>query len=575
MVTGFVGSGDPGVEITRNVELRLKDGTVLRADLYRPRGADRPLATLVSRTPYGKHQDARSAVARDLASRGFLVVLQDQRGRYASDGEFRWMWRPYDETNDAEDGYETVEWAARLPGSDGRVGAYGHSNDGWAAWVLLSRRPPSLRAAAVSGMSPNSTDISFGIFETGRRLQWIYEMAVDVRVRQGKRDGPVTPMEATRRWRAIERGKFLWWLPLSTLPREAVGELGEQYQTLLEECHREFMCFPELYDRVEVPILHLTGWWDRFSDAIDHLPGLMQRSDHTVRHLHRLVVGPWGHGYQSHHSVLEPVGWSASDEPTYAELLGDWFDAHLDADGDGNLPRGGARLFVLGEDRWLESPEWPPAGMQPTSYFLDSLGSANTADGNGVLRADKPPFGADSDTFVYDPRDPLMSLSDVDCQVVPADHAQWDFRSDVLVYESDPMSDDLLLIGPVCLQLWAGSDAPDTDWTATLAVAFPEGPVINLSYGACRARYRHGFDQPRLLTSDHPEQYEIPMRKVGCLVHPGQRLRLYVSSSNFPDLDRNHNTGRDYARDSELQRATQRIFHSRSMPSRLVLPVVR
>lgn len=208
-----------GAQILRehNLECVCRDGTILRADVYHPTDSGR-YPTLLNRTPYGKQEQRYVDDARALATRGYTVVVQDLRGRYASDGEYRWMFRDRLETFDAEDGFDVVQWAAQLPWSNGQVGTWGHSNASWATWMLASARPPALNGLLASGMAQNLLSMNFGIFETGRRLEWAYIMAADARRRAGGPFGPYTAAEATDRWNNVERSKYIWWLPLGDIP---------------------------------------------------------------------------------------------------------------------------------------------------------------------------------------------------------------------------------------------------------------------------------------------------------------------------------------------------------------------
>jgi putative CocE/NonD family hydrolase len=194
--------------------------------------------------------------------------------------------------------------------------------------------------------------------------------------------------------------------------------------------------------------------------------------------------------------------------------------------------------------------------------------------GDGRLSRHPPGSDDRSDHFVYDPRDPVMSLMRADSQAAPVDQSPHDHRRDILVYQTPPLDEDIEVMGPVTLKLWAATNCPDTDWTAKLAVVLADGLCVNLTYGIMRARYRDGYDRPALLEPGKPCEYSMNLNPIGILFKRGQRIRLYVSSSDFPNFDRNHNTGRDYWSDAELRVARQTVFHDASMPSRLLLPVI-
>ena len=227
----------------------------------------------------------------------------------------------------------------------------------------------------------------------------------------------------------------------------------------------------------------------------------------------------------------------------------------------------------MGENRWRYEDEWPPARTQYTEFFLHSDGSANTVRGDGVLSISEP-ADESPDTYDYDPRDPVMSLMGIDAQAAPRDQSPLDGRADILVYQTPPLQEDIEVTGPVVLKLWAASSAPDTDFAAKLIDVHPNGLAVNLTYGIMRARYRDGYDNPNLIEPGKPYEYTIRLNPTGILFRRGHRIRLDVSSSDFPNFDRNHNTGADFWSDTELRVAHQTVFHSAEYPSRLILPVV-
>ena len=558
--------------ITRDAECTTRDGTILRADIYHNPDSE-PQPVLVCRTPYNKLLSRYQGHAIDIAKGGYTVVVQDMRGRYASDGEYFWMWRDKHETTDIQDGYDTIEWAAKLPQSDGRVGTWGHSNASWAIWMTLHSNPPSLAAALASGISMNMLDITFGVWETGRRLEWTYMMAADVRRREGRTDGPLTPEEATFRWNAVERSKYIWWLPLEGIPEHVFAGLTDQYQTFLRNTQHDFMRFDDAHSKIEVPIMQITGWWDRLIGTIDNYEGLITNGNPELRDQHRLIVGPWGHDATNYTGNVGPIDYGPEAETTYADLIVRWYDYALKGIDNGITDEKPVQLFVLNRNEWIGADAWPLPETQYTDLYLSSSGSANTANGDGLLTFDQNP-SAVSDEFDYDPRDPVMSLMHQNSQSIPMNQAPNDHRQDVLVYETEPMTDDLDVIGPVRLKLWAAIDAPETDFAVKLAIVHEDGLCVNLTYGIMRSRYRDGYDHVAFTEPGVPYEYDIKLNPIGCRFQKGQRIRLYVTSSDFPNFDRNHNTGKDYWSDTELRVAHQTIYHTNQMPSRLILPII-
>ncbi|MDA0677427.1 MAG: CocE/NonD family hydrolase, partial [Chloroflexi bacterium] len=424
------------VTVESNVECVARDGVILRADVYHPIDGSR-YPVLLCRTPYNKLTPRYVKDARAMASRGYTVVVQDHRGRYASDGEFTWMFRDWRETHDAEDGYDAVAWAANLPWSDGRVGTWGHSNASWAIWLLFSTQPPSLAAGLASGICKDLLDLNFGIFETGRRLEWTYMMAADMRRRSGGTDGPVTPEEANRRWREVERGKYIWWLPLGSIPGEVFDGLDDQLQTYHRAQNAEFMNFGEFHPKVNVPVLQITGWWDRLIGTVDHFEGLRKNGDPELRDQHRLIIGPWGHDPTDFSRKIGPVDYGPEADRPYHAMITRWYDYQFKSYDNGMADEAPVQLFVLGENRWRGENEWPLTRTEYTPFYLHSGGDANTVRGDGSLSVSAPGDGeADSDEYDYDPRDPVMSLMRADSQAAPVDQSPHDHRQDVLFYET-------------------------------------------------------------------------------------------------------------------------------------------
>ena len=561
------------ITVDEDVQMTARDGVNLRADVYRPDDA-RPYPVLLCRTPYDKLREQYVRVASFLARRGYTVVVQDLRGRYASDGEFEWQFSAAPVQQEAEDGYDTVEWAAKQPWCDGQLGTWGHSYPSWCIWRLLGEAPPSLTAVFAGGMSPTLMDLNFGIFETGRRLEWTYQMAVDARARAGDRSGPQSWLEAADWWREVERGKWIWFTPFDELPDDLFSTLTTQLKTYLREQNIDFWNFKDVWSKVAVPTCQVTGWWDRIIGTIDNFSGVVENGVPAVRDQHRLVIGPWGHSPDSFVRGQGPLDMGPDADWPYEEVIARWYDWQFKGEYNGLESEPPVRLFVMGENRWRWENEWPLARTRYTDYFLSSDGGANTAFGDGVLTTDQPPEDAAPDAYDYDPADPVMSLMGLDAQAAARDQAPLAHRRDILVFQTEPLEEPVEVTGPVVLKLFASSSAPDTDWTAKLIDVHPDGMAVNLTYGILRARYRDGYEDPSLITPGQEYEYTIKLNPTGNVFLPGHRIRLDVSSSDFPNFDRNHNTGRDFWSDTEFRVAHQTVFHDAARPSRLILPVI-
>jgi uncharacterized protein len=552
-----------GVDVEHDVPAEMRDGTVLRGDVYRPR-SETPAPVLVCRTAYGKRGEAFGAdypaTAHGLAARGYMVVVQDVRGRYASDGPYVWLYRTESAAIHADDGYDTTEWAAALPGCDGRVGTFGNSYDGYTAMRTAGAAPPSLAAALASGVAARMQDESRGIFEP-IYLDWTAGMAADIRARAGDRSGPVTRAEAERAWAAV-REHWLWALPYEALPDELFGPATAWLREFLPHQERDPWALPDTHPRVSVPVCHVTGWWDFvIRGGVADFASLRRNGDPALRDRHRLVIGPWSHEPGALARGTGAVSYGSAERLEYHDVIADFYDLELHGEDPGALGSAPVKAYVLNEDRWRHFDDWPPPEGRAHELFLDGDGLA-AAPGAGAPRS-----------FTYDPRDPVPSLSDWSTRAV--DQSVLDGRRDILVYASEPLEHDLLVVGDVACTLWAATDGVETDFTAKLVEVRPDGLAIALSAGILRTRFLDGYDQVVRLEPGTPYELTIELGPVGVRLLRGSRIRLDISSSDFPNFDRNHNTGRDYWADAELRPAQQTVYGDVAHPSRLVVNVLQ
>ena len=555
------------VIVEPNVSAKMRDGVVLKADIYRPDGAG-PFPVLLTRTPYDK-KTVREMAYR-FAKAGYIVAAQDIRGRYESEGEFL----PIHGfgSKDVEDGFDTVAWAAELPDSTSQVGMFGSSYSAWTSWKAAASAPPALKCVYVSGMSLRHSDVE-PIFRPGRRLEWSFAtIGPDDRRRTAGAPGPYDVEEARELWK-VERNKWLWVKPWSELSGELLPSMATRIQRILEHPGEDYHEFAGIHRNIDVPVFNRTGWYDRFIPAVDHFVEMEKLApSERARRSQRLVVGPWGHTNdltraQGEFDFGEDAEWDNA-----AVGIG-WFDHWLKSDDNGTAEEARVRLFITGENSWRGYDDWPIPGTRPVEFQLSSRGNANTPAGDGTLSRE-PAGGARSDSFNYNPRDPVPSLFLEGCQDGPFDQKPLDHRRDVLVYQSAPLSARLTVVGAPSVKLHASSSAVDTDFTAKLVDVSPDGTARNLCYGIVRARFRYGWENLRLLDPGEITEFAIELNPVGNTFLEGHRIRLDVSSSDFPNYDRNHNTGGDAYSESEMIVAHQEVHHSQQHPSTLRLPVV-
>jgi uncharacterized protein len=563
-----------GVRVESDVPAVMRDGTTLRADVYAPAEFG-PYPCIVYRTPYGKTgRFGPGLLAESLAARGYIVVVQDIRGRFASEGEFVPFYVREGRV-DSEDGFDSVQWAAALDGCTGRVGVLGSSYPAALAWELAPTRPPALQAMCVHGMVGDSRGVSPGVARLSSAVPWhMLDLGTDLNSRRGLRAGPPDLDDAYRLWE-FERGKWLWYLPLAEIPEARLGDMGPHWRRWLTSLGEDVFGFHARCHSIETPIYHLGGWFDVAVRGVDlYRTMVADAPSETVRRRQKLLVGPWTHDGLGASRVGD-LDFGSEAETTFADESARWFDRWLKDAGNGIEEEPPVKLFVMGANRWRSEWEWPLARTEMTTLFLRSGGNANTPAGDGRL-AWRAPADEPADGFLYDPRDPVPTLySGPYAYGAPFEQGVLDHRHDVLVYQSERLTKGVEVTGGVEVVLFAASSALDTDWTAKLVDVHPDGRAYNVSCGLVRARYRDSFEAPSVLEPERVYEYCIRLHPTSILFQAAHRIRLDISSSDFPNYDRNHNTGGNDWREAELRTARQRVFHDANRASHVRLPTVR
>lgn len=556
----------PQVLIERNVDVPMRDGVILRADVFRPAEGG-PYPVLVLRTPYGKSNGSRWARA------GYIVVTQDARGRYASDGVYESFVRL--ETHDAEDGYDTIEWAAKLPGSTGKVGTYGASYNAFLQWRLAPLRPPSLAVMSAHSIPARMTDLEGpGAIRPGRRLNWWYRtMSPDMRKRANS-EKPHSRADAGKLWTAGKDKELLYFLPWLDLPDSMFGGEAEPVKQWLRNPHIDPWRLLDGCPDIEVANFDVVGWFDHCNGSIDlHRRMAAEGKTKIARERQRLIIGPWSHTGRGGRKVGDVDFGKTAPVNVFKEEIR-WFDHWLKGADNGIENEPPVRIFVMGANVWRAEQEWPPKRAVNTELYLASGGNANTPAGDGRLRRDYSTNNT-VDRFRYDPRDPVPTLWTKSQFTVPADQAPLAKRLDILVYQTEPLKEGIEVTGYPEVTLYAASSAPDTDFFARLIDVAPDGVARDVASGMVRARFRHSLEKSELLRPGAPYEFVIKLRPTSNLFKPGHRIRLDITSSDFPNYDRNHNTGADQNADATLAVAEQTVLHSLKFRSKLMLPVIR
>lgn len=550
-----------GVTVMHNVMVPMRDGIRLSTDVYLP-DAESRFPVVLERDPYGNgSQGEYPKKGRLWASRGYVYLHQDVRGRYDSEGEW------YAFVNEAGDGYDSVEWAGKQPWSNGRVALVGGSYSAFAQWQAASLRSPYLKTIVpmFSPLSIYSDMHPGGAFEL-TRIAWA--------VRMDGRTGQAF---------AYDWNRHLPHLPLRTLDA-AFGHRIPLWRDWMDhpsyDVYWQRLDLERQLEAVDVPALHIGGWFDTFlRSTLAAYTGMVARAPtEATRRSQRFLVGPWPHTANPGQKTGDlDFGPQAKIDLDRLQLR--WLDYWLKGVDDGILSEPPVRIFAMGQNKWRTEDQWPPARMQPVKYYLHSGGRANSLSGDGTLSttlADREAY----DRFVYSPENPVRtkggSLPGTTPALEPGPFDQRDVeqREDVLVYTSDAVTAELEVTGPLTVTLYASSSAKDTDFTAKLLDVHPDGRTYNLADGIVRARYRESNQTPTFIEPGRVYAYTIDLVATSNVFLKGHRIRLEISSSNFPRFDRNPNTGQPFGQDAQLTTATQIIYHDRARPSQLVLPVV-
>lgn len=567
--------------VEKNLPVTMRDGVTLATDVYRPLD-DGPHPVVLLRMPYNKEQPALLFLAGDIlriAHAGYAVVVQDCRGTWQSAGEFSPFFQ------EAEDGADTIAWAAAQSWSSGAVGMMGASYYGATQWLAATRAPPALKAIAPFITTDQYYDkwtYQGGALQLGFILQWATAtFGVAEAVRQFARGDSAGAAIGEAIAAADAVAARYWHTPLAELP-ELATRAPYVADWIAHPAYDDFwraIAPCEHYSKIDVPALNFGGWYDLFLGGT-----LANYTAMKSRTRQKLVIGPWVHGYNGGVYAERNFGLMAHDAvaDVTAEQLR-WFDHFLKGEDNGVPGDRPVRIFVMGPDVWREEDDWPLPDTDWQRWYLHSGGRAGVDAHDGRLDTSAP--GTETrDTYLYDPRHPVPTLGGatflpglfVAANAGPRDQRALEARADVLTYTSAVLTQDLEVTGPVRLVLYVSSNAVDTDFTGKLVDVHPDGRAMLLTDGILRARYRQSFATPELLEPGAVYRLDIDLVATANVFRAGHRVRLEVSSSNFPRFDRNTNTGGIIAQESEadFRVAMNEIWHDAARASHLVLPVI-
>ncbi|MDQ4112966.1 MAG: CocE/NonD family hydrolase [Actinomycetota bacterium] len=568
----------------RNVPMKTRDGVILYADVWRPMEGQAP--TLLMRTPYNKEHPLMggglnsplpSLVA--LLNAGYAVVWQDTRGTYTSEGSFT------PKVNEIEDGQDAAAWIVEQGWSDGTIGMYGASYMGMTQWALATTDTPGLGAVAPTVAALNwytGLWYSPGGALSLSLVMWWNSMMYAAEEQRSLQSGETSDPSALMRLGAavMDPMSLNDATPVADLPVHGKGRWFDDW--LAHPDHDEYWAAQDwsgLAGSVKVPSLNIAGWYDLYvaESVADYVRVRTEGGSPRAREESRLVVGPWDHGNLTGQYPDRFFGLAAAGDLSETHVA--FYDQTLRGRAP-ETPAPRVRLFVMGIDQWRDEEDFPLPDTQYVDHHLHSDGSANTRNGNGTLTRELP-SAEGSDGFRYDPRDPVPTaggalLPSLPGLVGPVDQSAVDSRDDVLCYTGPVLTEPVEVTGFVELKVFVSSSAVDTDITAKLVDVFPDGRAINLCDGILRLRYRNSLSQPEVMEPGEVYEVTVPMSVTSNVFLPGHRIRLDISSSNFPHYDRNSNTGGVISAEAleDMVVADNTVHHGGARPSRLVLPII-
>ncbi|MFY9752845.1 MAG: CocE/NonD family hydrolase, partial [Candidatus Acidiferrales bacterium] len=564
------------VLIQHDVPMKTRDGIILFADIYRPKSADK-FPVILMRTPYDKSVGWAVGPAFKIVPRGYVLIIQDVRGRYTSEGE----WYPF--RHEQNDGYDAVEWAAALPYSNGQVGMMGASYVGATQVLAAIAHPPHLTAIAPNMTASNYHDgwtYQSGAFEQWFDQNWTTQLAQNTLQRVISDNTNALVGAGT--------------LPLANYPVFNFGQLpaDAQLTASIAPYYLDWLAHPdydqywkqwsieEHYSEIAVPMLNVGAWYDIFNGGTlrNYMGAKAHGSTEVARTQQHLLIEIGGHaGFGRRIGDVEFGPHALENE--YTNVILDWYDFIMKGIHNEFATDKPVKLFVMGVNEYRQEDDWPPPQAQPTKYFLHSSGKANSLRGDGSL-SPTAPKSETADAYVYNPLNPAPTVGGPLCcdaehmEPGPRDQRAVENRDDVLVYSTGPLAQDLEVTGPVTATIFVKSSAVDTDFTGKLVDVSPDGFAKDLTEGILRMRYRDSPEHSTLMNPGQVYEISLDLWATSNVFLKGHSLRLEISSSNFPRFDRNLNTGEEikFARTSVS--ATNTILHDAQHPSALVLPIM-
>ncbi|MEE9460895.1 MAG: CocE/NonD family hydrolase [Bacteroidales bacterium] len=535
-----------------DVKVTMRDGVRLSTNIYRP-DTSGTFPVLLARSPYGNGGKGNPD-AHFFARRGYAVVVQDTRGRYESEGIFD-AFQP-----EALDGYDTQQWIGEQAWSNGKIGTFGGSYVGFTQWMPAALQSPYLVTMVPTVTFSDFHDVVYqnGAFRLDLFTPWSIEMT--------------HPYNISYSYVAGRMDSVLMTLPLIGQDRAMGWRISFLRDWLSHPEHDSYWTrtsIGDAYNKIRTSVYNVGGWYDILLEGTinNYLKMTVPGIDPEISSRQKLLIGPWIHSMGKREVGELDFGEEAVFNSTEFRLR--WFDSQLKGLDNGVMEEAPVKIFVMGINRWRYENEWPLARTDYQNYFFHSQGNANTLEGDGRMNK-KSPKKELPDRFDYNPEDPVPTIGTMG----PYDQRSVEERQDVLVYSTPALKKDLEVTGPVKAIIYASSSAINTDFTARLVDVYPDGRAIRICEGIIRADHRDPDAPPSNILPGKIYEYHIDLWATSNVFMKGHRIRVEISSSNFPRFDRNLNTGKYFATDTTMITAEQVIYHSSDYPSRIILPVI-
>lgn len=572
----------PQYEVTKQtVMIPMRDGVKLSTDLYFPEAESSKFSVILVRTPYKKEMN--ELTGNYYAKRGYVVAVQDCRGRFVSEG----TWEPF--IYEPEDGYDTIEWLGTQEWSTGKVGMIGASYVGWVQLWAASENPPHLTTIIPNVAPPDpfyNIPYEYGSFFILGAIWWAEILETEA---TGDLSGRTMAQINERKYE-----KILKSLPVIELDEKILGKRNPYWRKWIQHNTNDDYWrranFMDALKNLDIPVFLQSGWFD--GDGIGSKLNYMALKQSKNKFI-KLILGPWGHTDQSHSRVGD-YDFGKEAAPDLQKLYLRWFDYWLKGIDNNIVEEPLVKYFVMFSNKWLEGDTYPLPETQLTEFYLDSIEGANTSKGDGMLVTEMSEKGREFDQYIYDPGDPTpwpeyyykseeeikqekdetIDIEEYKKRVEAFHNKVSDAREDILVYQTPPLEEPVSVAGPLSAVLYASTSAPDTDWFITLMDVDEKGKIFHLVRGTIRARFRNSMEKPELVQKDKVYRYDIDMWQTGITFQKDHRIRIEISSALFPMFSRNLNTGGHNEMETKFQKATQKIFHSEEYPSHILLPVI-